>query len=178
MKKETILLIAIAFILIVIMSTAKAKAKMIPAAVREEFNLFGTIIEEMSLRYGVPQERIAAIILVESMNDALAVGSAGERGLMQIKQGALADVNRNYALTYSFSDLFSMRANIEVGTAYLKLCYRWTGRTSWNYATQAYNAGIGNWMEDNTAGTAYLQRVLDKESAVKLFLASNVSENI
>lgn len=163
MKREFTLIVIVALAAIVFMTN---KAKAYAGAVAEEMRLFGSIIEAQARKYGVPFERIAAIILVESMNNRYAVGSSGERGLMQLKPAALEDVNANFALSFTWQQLFDMNVNIEVGTAYLALMYRWTGRTSWNAATQAYNAGIGNYLKNKNAGTEYLTKVLQAESAV------------
>ena len=168
MKNSTFWIVA-ALVALIIMTTKKSLSYTM--LVPEEWRLFGPIIDEMSTKYGVPLERVAAVILVESANDHLAVGPVGERGLMQLTNNALADVNTNYALAFTWGDMFDIRRNIEAGTAYLALCYRWTGRTSWNSATQAYNAGASAFLKDKNAGAQYLAKVLQSESEVKLFLS-------
>ena len=177
MKRDYTLAIIVGAVVLLLMTSPK-KAYSWTLLVAEEWKLFGPIINEMATKYGVPKERVAAVILVESANDHLAVGSIGERGLMQLTQGALTDVNENYALTYSWSDMFGIRQNIETGTAYLALLYRWTGRTSWNAATQAYNVGIGNFLKNRNAGAEYLSKVLARESDVKTFLASQTESSL
>jgi len=118
-------------------------------------------IRLMAAKYGIPMKRIQAIILVESKADPFALGSAGERGLMQLKESAFTDVMNRFPLSYSYGEMLDANPNIEVGTAYLSILQDRFG--SVDAATQAYNVGPGAYDVDNTQGLSYLLRVKDAE---------------
>ena len=112
-------------------------------------------IEEISAKVGVPARIVAAIVAVESAGYPLAVGAAGERGLMQITPAALQDVNRYYGTDYTFDQMFSGILNLYVGSLFLKLQYQRMG--NWQDAIRAYNAGERGAREGR--GYEYLERV-------------------
>lgn len=101
---------------------------------------------------------VLAIIAVESSGNPNAVGGAGERGLMQLKPGALADANKLLGTSYSFNDLFQPHINILAGTAYFSLMVKQFSNT--RLAIRAYNQGAGTVKKNPQAGQEYLDRVL------------------
>ena len=63
---------------------------------------------------------LEAIMQVESAGNPSCVGLAGERGLMQIKEGTWSDTTRRvYGMPIPFSRAFEPDLNKEVGQAYL-----------------------------------------------------------
>jgi soluble lytic murein transglycosylase-like protein len=124
---------------------------------------YSSLVQSMADKYGLPRSRVGAMVLQESKGNPGSVGLAGERGLMQMKSGALSDVNRVYGFGFSFDDLFTPEVAIEAGCAYLAwLEGQFDGDL--DLATQAYNAGIGNVKKNPKAGLSYLSQVKAKES--------------
>lgn len=122
-----------------------------------------TPVELASRTYKIPSRRIYAMIAVESANNEKALGSAGERGLMQMKPGALSDVNNRFKLNITFDELWQPEKAIQAGAAYLRiLCDYFSGNL--DLATQAYNRGMGKVALDKTEGLSYLAKVKKAES--------------
>lgn len=127
---------------------------------------YGDYIKTVAAKYGVPWTRVAAQVFQESHGDPGATGLAGERGLLQLKPGAVTDVNNKYGLTYSFDDMYDPGANIEVGAAYLAINLaevQAAGLGGIDEATQAYNAGFHAFSLDRTKGLDYLALVKSRE---------------
>ena len=101
-------------------------------------------IAEASLRFGVPEPWIRAVIRVESAGRLHAISSAGAIGLMQVMPSTYAVLRRRYELG---PDPFDVRDNILTGTAYLREMHDRFGRTG---MLAAYNAGPGRWEEHIT----------------------------
>ncbi len=98
-------------------------------------------IAEASLRFGVPEEWIRAVIRVESAGRERAVSYAGAIGLMQVMPATYDVLRRRYGLG---PDPFDARDNIMAGAAYLREMHDRYGRTG---MLAAYNAGPGRWEE-------------------------------
>lgn len=108
-------------------------------------------VEEASLRFGVPEHWIVAVIRVESAGQVRAVSSAGAMGLMQLMPGTWARQRQRFGLG---SDPFDPRDSILAGTSYLREMYDRYG--PWG-CLAAYNAGPGRY-EDWLAGRRDLPR--------------------
>jgi len=158
-----VIVLVVLFMLFVFVTV---KAKPLSAVANEEYAGYGNDIKRLASKYGVPASRVAAIIIIESNLSTEAVGTSGERGLMQLKQGAVSDVNDEYGTSFTWSDMFNPLKNIEAGTAYLAIQYRRCG--SINDATQAYNAGFSAFRSDNSKGRDYLSRVLSTETTLQM----------
>lgn len=65
---------------------------------------------------------VAAIIAQESSFDPTAVGTRGERGLMQITRPALKELERKYDQKFDFNSLFDIDHNLRAGTLYYLYC--------------------------------------------------------
>jgi soluble lytic murein transglycosylase-like protein len=116
-------------------------------------------IKKASVRFGVRERLIRAIIRVESAFNPKARGSAGEVGLMQMKRVALMDANRYAGTAYSVNDLFNIEISVMMGTSY----FAWlknTWKLSEKDALRAYNQGIGRVLGSSTAGIEYANKVL------------------
>ena len=96
-------------------------------------------IAEASLRFGVPEPWIRAVIRVESAGRLHAISSAGAIGLMQVMPSTYAALRRRYGLG---PDPFDVRDNILAGAAYIREMHDRYGRTG---MLAAYNAGPGRW---------------------------------
>ncbi len=100
--------------------------------------------------FGLPKELVLAVIRTESDFRPDALSPVGARGLMQLTEPALSDVNRYLKTDYRFDDMYDPKINIRCGTCYLFLMYRQFGR--YDTALAAYNAGPGvvaGWLADS-----------------------------
>jgi len=106
-------------------------------------------ILEASARWGIPPHLAFAQVKKESSFNPRAIGTVGEIGLMQIRQGALTDANIKLGSRYVLNDLYNPRINLIVGFAYLDSL-----RDKYGSLTRAYSAyNTGN--PNSTAGHAY-----------------------
>jgi soluble lytic murein transglycosylase-like protein len=90
-------------------------------------------IKEVSARYGVPADLVAAVIEAESDNNPRAVSRRGARGLMQLMPKT--------ARTLGVHDPFDPRANIDAGVRHLRALMDRFGRNNLPLVLAAYNAG-------------------------------------
>lgn len=101
---------------------------------------YATHIAEASQRFGIPAAWIAAVMRIESANEARAVSTAGAMGLMQIMPATWEGLRGRYGLG---TDPFDVRANIMAGAAYLRELHDRYGNATAMLA--AYNAGPGRY---------------------------------
>jgi len=90
-------------------------------------------IKEVSARYGVPADLVAAVIEAESDNNPRAVSRRGARGLMQLMPKT--------ARTLGVQDPFDPRANIDAGVRHLRALMDRFGSNNLPLVLAAYNAG-------------------------------------
>ncbi|MDE2111790.1 MAG: lytic transglycosylase domain-containing protein [Alphaproteobacteria bacterium] len=100
------------------------------------------IIARASVRFGVPEDWIAAVMGAESggrttLNGEPITSVAGAMGLMQLMPGTFADMRRQYELG---PDPYDPRTNIMAGTAYLRTMFE---RYGYPDLFAAYYAGPG-----------------------------------
>lgn len=98
-------------------------------------------VAEASLRFGIPEQWIYAVMRAESAGRIGAVSSAGAMGLMQLMPGTWARQRARFRLG---SDPFDPRDNIVAGTGYLREMYERYGAYG---MLAAYNAGPGRYQE-------------------------------
>jgi len=147
----------------------------------ERFGRYDGLIREASKRYGVPPELIKAVIWRESRFHPDKTGQHGERGLMQITEGAASDWARVEKIeTFVPTDLFDPKINIVAGTWYLKKALdHWAAKDDpVPFALAEYNAGrtrVKRWVNDSgrgaTAGADDLQTAMDFP-ATKSYIAA------
>jgi Soluble lytic murein transglycosylase and related regulatory proteins (some contain LysM/invasin domains) len=148
---------------------------------RNRYRRYDDLILQASARYGVPPELIKAVIWRESRFHPDKTGQHGERGLMQITEGAAADWARVEKIeTFVPTDLFDPKVNIEAGAWYLKKALdHWASKDDpVPFALAEYNAGrtrVKRWVNDSgrgeTAGASDLRTAMDFP-ATKSYIAS------
>jgi soluble lytic murein transglycosylase-like protein len=121
------------------------------------------LVSRYAREYRVPESLIYAVIKVESGGNAMAVSSAGARGLMQLMPGTASDMG--------VTNIFDPAQNIAGGTQYLsKLLGFFKGNTS--LALAGYNAGPENVKRYNgippfKETQNYVRKVLELEGSYR-----------
>jgi soluble lytic murein transglycosylase-like protein len=174
---KTYIFIAIIIVFLFIASTSQSQSDTtgspgngstsnynISPAIVNKVNTFSSYVTTEANSFNIPESRIKAHIAVESAGNPNAKGSAGEVGLMQLKPGALSDVNKKYlsSAPLTLDDLWQPNYAIAAGTAYLKILYDQLGDL--DDASAAYQGGAGNY--GSPAAQTYLSKILTAE---KLF---------
>jgi soluble lytic murein transglycosylase len=108
------------------------------------FGQHDALIREVAAQHRVDPMLIKAIIWRESRFDARKVGGAGERGLMQLTEGAASEwVRENRVQNFQVEELFDPKVNVQAGTWYLaRAIGRWKQqsircRSRWRNTTPA-----------------------------------------
>ncbi len=134
------ILILVAVMIGIVKFTDKVEEEMYPKD-------YSHIVEKYAEEYGIDENLIYSIIWVESSYRKNAVSPTGARGLMQIAEGTLPDINVMLGTLYSFDDMFDPEINIRCGVCYLDYLYRRFGDTQLVIA--AYNGGptnVASWL--------------------------------
>ena len=155
------------FIIFLLNESGKTKAVAL-LSIREIQNKYESISFAMSRRFTIDRKSVLAIISVESAGDPKAVGSIGERGLMQMTEAALKDVNEKQSIPHNFDDMFDPIKGIEAGSAYLSLI-KWQFLKDFgneDKAIQAYNVGASTVNNNPFAGQSYLNLVNEKKESL------------
>jgi soluble lytic murein transglycosylase len=108
------------------------------------FGQHDTLIREVATEHRVDPMLVKAIVWRESRFDARKVGAAGERGLMQLTEGAASEwVQANRVQNFQVEELFDPKVNVQAGTWYLaRAIGRWKGQSDpVPFALAEYNAG-------------------------------------
>jgi len=108
------------------------------------YERYDAMIVDVATKHGVDPLLIKAVVWRESEFHPGKVGTSGERGLMQVGEGAATDwVRANKVETFVPTDLFSPRMNLEIGTWYLARALRnWKEKDDpVPFALAEYNAG-------------------------------------
>ncbi len=110
-----------------------------------DYGSIADFVAEASLRFGVPERWIDAVMRVESGGDALATSRLGAMGLMQVMPETYAMMRARLGLG---ADPYDPHDNIMAGAAYLREMHDRYGSAGF---LAAYNAGPGRW-QDHLAG--------------------------
>lgn len=167
MDTKDILLVAGFLLLLILIAPGLLKhtASAYAALIQKAQTQYGDYIRSLCNQYGIPPQRVTAMIIQESGVNPGATGGAGERGLMQMTQIALLDVNNNYHQGLLWADMYDPKTNILAGVLYLSLLARRL-KGDIDGATQAYNVGIGAYSLDKTKGASYLESVKRIEAEI------------
>ena len=113
------------------------------------------LIVEAANRHNLPISLLRAVVWRESNFEPRAVGTSGERGLMQVTSGAAQDWAEATRLrSFRNTDLFDPQTNLAAGSWYLsRAMKRWSQADRPEvFALAEYNAGITHarrWSRDN-----------------------------
>jgi len=122
------------------------------------FSAYDQLIADIGAKHGLDPQLIKALVWRESTFHPDKVGAAGERGLMQVGEGAAADWAKAEKIeTFVPTDLFDPRTNLDVGTWYLsRALTRWKAkRDPIPFALAEYNAGrtrVDRWVAATDLG--------------------------
>ena len=108
------------------------------------FGQHDALIRAVAAEQSVDPMLVKALIWRESRFDARKVGAAGERGLMQITEGAASEwVQENRVQNFQVEELFNPKVNVQAGTWYLaRAIRRWNNQSDpVPFALAEYNAG-------------------------------------
>lgn len=125
---------AAVFLLLTVASPAVAQAAHRPLTAPRS-NSVSTVVEEASVRFGLPISWIEAVIAAESGGDPRAISTKGAMGLMQLMPLTWREQRAKLGLG---ADPLDRRDNIIAGAAYLRQLYDRFGRGGF---LAAYNAG-------------------------------------
>jgi soluble lytic murein transglycosylase len=119
------------------------------------YHRFDAAITEAGKKYNIDPMLLKAVIWRESAFQHYKVGRDGERGLMQVMEGAAKDWSSSQKVgTLQPDDLFDPKTNIEVGAWYLNQSLkRYSGKDDpIPFALAEYNAGrqrMNRWIGEN-----------------------------
>ena len=108
------------------------------------FQQHDTLIRSVAAEHRVDPMLVKAVVWRESRFDARKFGSAGERGLMQVTEGAAKEwVQENRVENFRVEELFDPKVNLQAGTWYLaRAIKRWNHQVDpIPFALAEYNAG-------------------------------------
>ncbi|HYR57062.1 MAG TPA: lytic transglycosylase domain-containing protein [Chthoniobacteraceae bacterium] len=124
------------------------------------FSDYDPLITDIAHKHGVDPMLLKAVIWRESAFHPDMVGTHGERGLMQVGEGAAHDWAAAEKIeTFVPTDLFDAKTNLEVGAWYLKQALtHWKARADpVPFALAEYNAGrtrVERWIAATELGDA------------------------
>ncbi len=119
---------------------------------------YDEMIREFAKKRRLDPMLVKAIVWRESAFHPDKMGTSGERGLMQVGEGAASDWAKAEKIeTFVPTDLFDVKTNIEVGTWYFaKALERWKSKEDpLPFALAEYNAGRGRvdrWIASTNMG--------------------------
>ncbi len=122
------------------------------------YDRYDDLIIQAAQRYGVSPSLVKAVIWRESRFQPDMLGKHGERGLMQLTEGAASDWAKAEKIeTFQPTDLLDPKTNIDAGTWYLaKALKHWTAKDDpVPFALAEYNAGrtrVKRWEKNSGLG--------------------------
>ena len=108
------------------------------------FQQYDVLIRRVATEHQLDPMLVKAVVWRESRFDPNKVGTAGERGLMQVSEVAANDWAReNQIANFRADQLFDPKTNLEVGAWYLRRAFQhWQGQADPTpFALAEYNAG-------------------------------------
>lgn len=119
---------------------------------------YDQLIADLARKHGLDPLLVKAVVWRESKFSPGKVGKDGERGLMQVTEGAASDwVNAVKIKSFAPTDLFDPKTNLDAGSWYLaQALERWKEKDDpLPFALAEYNAGrqrVHRWIGDSNMG--------------------------
>jgi soluble lytic murein transglycosylase len=110
----------------------------------ERFQRYDPLIETVAAEHKLDPMLVKAVVWRESRFDRAKVGTAGERGLMQVAPKAATEWAREHkAADFNLEQLFDPKTNLEAGSWYLRRAIEhWQSQSDpLPFALAEYNAG-------------------------------------
>jgi len=123
------------------------------------FQQHDELIRNVAAQHRVDPMLVKAVVWRESRFDPRKMGTAGERGLMQVTERAAGDWARETKVeNFRVEELFDPKTNLEAGTWYLaRALQHWKNQNDpMPFALAEYNAGASRaqrWAEGDEAGS-------------------------
>jgi soluble lytic murein transglycosylase-like protein len=117
---------------------------------------WGHLTSVASIKWGIPENVIIAVIGIESDGNQHVVGSSGEMGLMQLTPATFDDYERINNITVF--NRFNPVNNIDAGSWYLSEIQKNFPLEAWHEKIQAYNVGIGGYRKSRR-NPVYINRL-------------------
>src|SRR5947208_15375978 len=123
------------------------------------FHRFDNLIHTVAAEHELDPMLVKAVVWRESRFDPRKVGSAGERGLMQVSERAAREwARQTHADNFQPDDLFEPRTNLEAGVWYLRRALQhWEHQAEpESFALAEYNAGASRaqrWANNDSSAT-------------------------
>ena len=120
------------------------------------FHQFDALIRAVAAEHQLDPMLIKAVVWRESRFDPGKIGTAGERGLMQVSERAAREWAREtHVASFQPNDLFDPKTNLEAGTWYLHRAFQhWDHQPQPTaFALAEYNAGASRaqrWASNDT----------------------------
>lgn len=108
------------------------------------FQQYDRLIKSVAAQHEIDPMLVKAVVWRESRFDAQKIGTAGERGLMQVSEKAAQEWARENKIdNFQPEDLFNPKSNLQAGSWYLRRALdRWrTQPDPIPFALAEYNAG-------------------------------------
>ena len=124
----------------------------------KRYSAFDNLIQTVAREHGIDPMLTKAVVWRESKFQPDMVGQNGERGLMQVTEGAAEDwVNAEKIENFRPTDLFDPETNLNVGVWYLsRALERWKEKEDpLPFALAEYNAGrsrVHRWIGNSNMG--------------------------
>lgn len=121
------------------------------------FHQFDNLIRAVATGHQLDPMLVKAVVWRESRFDPRKIGTAGERGLMQVSERAAREWARETQVeNFKTDDLFDPRTNLEAGSWYLRRAVQhWEHQSRpLAFALAEYNAGASRaqrWANNNTS---------------------------
>lgn len=121
------------------------------------FHQFDNLIRTVAAEHQLDPMLVKALVWRESRFDPRKIGTAGERGLMQVSEPAAREWAREtHVVNFQIDDLFNPRTNLEAGSWYLRRAVQhWQHQTRpLAFALAEYNAGASRaqrWANNNAS---------------------------
>ncbi len=137
----------------------------------KRYSAFDAIIQTVARERGVDPMLVKAVVWRESKFQSDMVGQNGERGLMQVTEGAAEDwLNAEKIEDFRPTDLFDPETNLNVGVWYLsRALERWKEKEDpLPFALAEYNAGrsrVHRWIGNSNMGKRAEARDLKEQIA-------------